>query len=159
MTDLLESALALGGQGLAVFPCEPRGKRPLIRDWPSLATTDPGQIRRWWIQHPSANIGVATGAKSGVVVIDVDAPEGQASLKRLEAELGPLPRTAVVRTGSGGLHIYCTASAGAEIRNSASKLAEKIDIRGDGGYVVAPPSIHPNDQHYQWVMSDAAIEI
>lgn len=159
MNELLEAALELAGQGLAVFPVQPRGKKPLIRDWPSLATSDPDQIRNWWDQWPSANIGLATGPKSGVIVIDIDVPEGQASLKRLEAELGPLPRSAVVQTGSGGLHIYLAASAEAQIRSSASKLAEKIDVRADGGYVVAPPSVHPNGQSYQWVTDNEAVEV
>lgn len=148
---MLEAALSYAEQGYAVFPMRSRSKQSCIMDWPNKATTDADQIRRWWGQWPNANIGIATGAKSGVVVIDVDGQQGVESLAQLEAQLGALPRDVTVRTGSGGLHIYCRIDAGQAIANSIGALAKNIDVRGDGGCVVAPPSIHPNGSSYEWI--------
>lgn len=156
MTSLLEHALTYAGRGWPVLPCAPRGKRPLIRGGVHSATTDPETIRRWWSRWPEANIGLACGAVSGLVVIDVDGDQGAASLEALEHSHGPLPATLTARTGRGAHHVY-RLPAGAVIGCSTGRLGEGIDIRGDGGYVIAAPSVHPSGTVYRW--DDPALEV
>ncbi|HAT50435.1 MAG: bifunctional DNA primase/polymerase [Nitrospirae bacterium] len=128
--------------------CKSQGKHPLVK-WGNEATTDHDQITQWWSKWPKANIGIATGAKSGLVVLDVDVDSGgEASLNKLLDQYGPLPETIRVKTGSGGEHIYFKHPGG-KVGNSASKVGAGLDIRGDGGYVVAPPSNHLKG-NYQW---------
>jgi DNA-binding transcriptional ArsR family regulator len=103
------------------------------------ATTDPGRIRRWWSRWPETNIGIPTGERSGLLVLDID-DHGFTSLDALEEEHGPLPETLTVRTGGGGMHLYLKYPPGSGIRNSAGKVGLGLDVRGEGGYVVAPPS-------------------
>jgi len=138
-----------------VFPVRARDKRPLEAGGFHTATTDPATIRAWWRQWPDANVGIACGA-SGLVVVDVDAKNGTPGLESwadLRQELGAeIDNTPSVETPTGGLHLYYAAIDRA-IRNSASQLAEGIDIRADGGYVIAPPSVHPNGGRYEWAMS------
>ena len=139
---------------LAIFPL--KGKIPLTAHGCKDATRDRAQVDSWWTQYPSANIGIATGEINGLLVIDVDIKHdqgkyGDESLKALEQELGDLPDTWIAITGSGGLHYYFRYPEGHDIRNSASQLAQDIDIRAQGGYVVAPPSVHPETGHvYEW---------
>lgn len=139
---------------LAIFPL--KGKIPLTSHGCKDATRDRAQVESWWAQYPSANIGIATGEINGLLVIDVDVKHdqgkyGDESLKALEMELGELPTTWTALTGSGGLHYYFKYPEGHEIKNSASKLGQDIDIRAQGGYVVAPPSVHPDThREYEW---------
>ncbi|HEV7680006.1 MAG TPA: DUF3987 domain-containing protein [Candidatus Dormibacteraeota bacterium] len=142
------AALALAAEGFRVIPLQARDKRPLLDNWPDRATTHVEQIGLWWRTWPEANVGIATG--NGLVVIDLDAG-GQDTLKVLEAELGELPSTRSVTTGSSGLHLYFRLPAGVTQGNSARRLlGAGIDVRADGGQVVAPPSIHPNGRPYVW---------
>src|SRR5215218_1943632 len=134
---LLKAALAVARNGKPVFPCKPSGKEPLTKRGHLEATTDPRKIHMWWKRWPDANIGVPTGSRSGVLVLDVDHPAG---LDALEAKHGKLPATRTHATGSGGMHFLLTYPAGVEIRNSAGKLAEGLDVRGEGGYIIVPPS-------------------
>lgn len=151
MTDTIDLALAYSRKGWQSFPCQPRDKKPLIK-WADFATTEENMLTGWWENYPTANIGIACGKRSGIVVVDIDADhDGYESLALLVAEYGKLPDTPVSRTGSGGEHIFFK-HPGIEIHNSAGKLGKGIDIRGDGGYVVAPPSIHPNGKRYEWVV-------
>jgi hypothetical protein len=101
------------------------------------ATTDRSRITAWWNLWPGANIGIPTGERSGILALDVDQSKG---LDALEAEHGELPATRTHSTGSGGMHYLFAYPAGVEIRNSAGKLAEGLDVRGEGGYIIAPPS-------------------
>lgn len=133
--------------GLRVFPLAPRSKVPLTPRGFKDATDDVDQVRRWWAERPDANIGIACGESSGLFVVDVDGPAGEAALAWLEADWGSLPITAEVRTGKGR-HVYLRHFPGA--RNTAGALGEGIDTRGEGGYVVAPPSVHPNGSIYSW---------
>lgn len=135
-----------------VFPCEPMGKRPLgalaphgVKD----ATRDPEVIRRWWASCPAANVGLATGG--GFFVLDVDGDEGWAVLGGLIARHGAAPPTVTVCTG-GGWHFFFGTPAGRTIRNSAGKMGAKLDVRGSGGYVVAPPSLHPSGRRYAFAV-------
>lgn len=169
---MLDHALEYASRGWAVLPlhwiengqcscgnqaCSSAGKHPLVAGGSKVATTDPQTITDWWTSYPSANIGIATGSVSGLIVVDVDAgpnKAGYSSLAALEAEYAEIPRDHCVITGSGGLHFYLSAPQ-TEIRNSASKIAENIDIRGEGGYVVAPPSLHISGNCYAWENSHA----
>jgi hypothetical protein len=144
------AAHAYLGRGGSVIPMEHRGKRPLIA-WLELqsrvATTD--EADTWLQRWPNANIGIVTGRISGLVVLDVDAVHGGAgSLAQLEIEHGPLPRTIESRTGGGGRHLYFS-HPGEPVANRVG-LRPGIDLRGDGGCVVAPPSVHPNGKRYAW---------
>jgi Bifunctional DNA primase/polymerase, N-terminal len=97
---LLRAALAYAGRSVPVFPCEPGAKRPLTRNGHWDATTDRRAIERWWRWQPSANIGLPTGNKNGIVVLDVDADGGgPESLAKLEREGAPVPETTKTRTG------------------------------------------------------------
>lgn len=154
--SLIDEALAMAARGWRVFPCEVRGKRPLGSLAPhglNDATDDLEQVRAWWTTEPEANIGLATGRASGVVVIDLDGEAAEYAYGLLLTTHGnpgtaAAPDGAVVRTGSGW-HLYL-APGEADIRNSASRIAQGVDVRGDGGYVVAPPSIHPSGRVYVW---------
>jgi hypothetical protein len=138
---LLKAALAYARRGVPVFPCEPGAKRPLTRNGHWDATTDPRMIGRWWKRWPSANVGVPTGKKSGIVVLDVDVDDGGLeSLTKLERAGALAPKTARVRTGGGGSHVFFRYPRGTEIRNSAGLLGPGLDVRGEGGYVLVPPS-------------------
>jgi hypothetical protein len=147
---MLKAALAYARRGVPVFPCEPGAKRPLTRDGHWDATKDPHAIVRWWKRWPSANVAVPTGEKSSVVVLDVDVDDGgPESLARLERVGDPVPKTARARTGGGGLHHFFRYPRGREIRNSAGLLGAGLDVRGEGGYVVVPPS--RTRGLYRWV--------
>ena len=139
----LQAALDLALSSLAVFPCG-ADKRPLTTHGFKDATTNQQIISAWWAEHPDALIGVPTGAISGIVVLDVDmdiasGKNGEESLARLIAERGPLPVTRTARTPRGGRHLYFRYP-GRAVRCGTNKPAAAIDIRGDGGYVISPPS-------------------
>ena len=153
-TKMLAAALDYARRGWRVFPVDPiDGKRPKIGRWQDKATTAEAQIRQWWTTWPTANIGIATGEGSGVWVLDIDVKDGKPgteSLSELESAHGELPETMHALTGSGGSHYYYMWQDGHEIRNSADQLAPGLDVRGNGGFVVAPPSIHANGRPYVW---------
>jgi hypothetical protein len=146
----LEAALKYAENGWPVFPCG-IDKKPLVAGGFKSATTDLAQIVAWWTQWPDASIGCPTGSMSGFWVFDVDTPNGPASLEALEAEHGPLPATREQRTGSGGRHLFFKWIEGREVRNSASKLGPGLDVRGEGGYVILPPSGHLSGGTYEWI--------
>jgi len=142
--ELEQAALAYAAQGMHVFPLAPQGKTPLTQHGLEDATTDPATIETWWSRWPEANVGIRTG---DIVVVDEDSP---GALLDLANELGEtIPETRVATTASG-FHFYFTQPDGERIRNTAGRLASGIDTRGDGGYVVAPPSIHPSGASYLW---------
>jgi hypothetical protein len=134
--------LGYAKKSIPVFPCKPGGKEPLTSHGHLDATTDPERIRAWWSRWPDANIGMPTGKRSGFVVVDVD-PEhgGYDSLMDLDEAGHGLPLTATIKTGGGGVHHYLRYPEGVVIRNSAGKLGPGLDIRGEGGYVIVPPSV------------------
>lgn len=134
------------------------GKNPRTRHGYLDATTDEDQIRRWWRQWPDAAIGVPTGPSIGMWVLDVDLPkregddDGRRTLADLEAIHGALPATREQRTGSGGRQLFFAWEEGRHIPNSAgNKLGRKLDVRGQGGYVILPPSLHPCGGRYEWI--------
>lgn len=150
---LKESALYYAQIGFAVFPLRPKSKKPATENGFKAATTNQQQISEWWDRHPDSNIGIATGSVSGgLVVIDLDVDEdkginGYETLKAWQREHGVLPDTAQSITGRGGYHLFYRDTAAWKSRIA---LYEGVDIRGEGGYIVAPPSIHPNGRRYEW---------
>jgi Bifunctional DNA primase/polymerase, N-terminal len=147
---LLKAALSYARRGIPVFPCEPGGKRPLTYNGFWDATTDARRIRAWWHRWPAANVGIPTGERSGLLVLDVDPRDGgPESLAALERKTGPLPRTARARTGGGGVHVFFRYPAEQEVRNSAGRPGPGLDVRGEGGYVVVPPS--RTRSAYEWI--------
>jgi hypothetical protein len=153
------AALDYVARGWSVIPVEPRGKRPLVA-WLELQQHRAGRsaIETWFRHWPDANVGIVTGRVSGIVVIDVDVQHGGfESLAALEGEHGPLPRTVEAITGGGGRHLYFV-HPGATLNNRVA-LRPGIDLRADGGCVVAPPSIHPSGQRYRWKEGHAPDEI
>lgn len=136
------------GMGWHVFPVQPGGKRPfgkLAHQGFRSATTDVEVIVGWWTSVPRANVGIRTGAESGLLVVDVDGPEGYATLARWESEHGPLPDTLTVDTPRGE-HRYFR-HPGVEVRSS--EVGPKLDVKADGGCVTAPPSTRA-DGGYVW---------
>jgi hypothetical protein len=121
----------------------------MFANWPEVATNDQAIIARWWQQNPDANVGIATGKRSGVFVLDVDPKNGgMDSYESLIANRGRFPDTWQQVTGSKGMHLFFRYPS-FPVSNAAG-LFPGIDIRGDGGQVVAPPSIHPNGNTYEW---------
>jgi putative DNA primase/helicase len=180
--SMLDEALAWARAGTPVFPCNPqpdppdcepgrrRAKSPLVpgpeKDakgekipktgglW--RATTDERQIRSWWRKTPDALIGMPTGRRAGVFVVDLD-PHGESAAEteaRLIAAVGPLPPGPRAVTQSGGLHLYFRLPEGeADLPKNSAKRLDNIDWRGDGGYVIVPPSRMRNGAEYRWVIS------
>ena len=171
MTDLnvdtpRSAALSYAAQGWPVFPCHSiaargcsccqpdcssPGKHPRIARGLHAASTNRETVERWWRRWPSANVAVRTGIQSGLVVIDIDPQHGgSGTMRSLIANHSPLERGPVVRTGAGGWHLLF-AHPGEPVRNSAgTRLGAGIDVRGDGGYVIAPPSRHASGNVYRW---------
>jgi hypothetical protein len=146
--DHLAAALAYALAGVYVFPLAPRSKVPLI---PARngghglhdATTDPDVIRSWWQAHPTANLGLRTGLSFDV--IDLDSEDAVAALEYARAGRVP-PQGPVVQTGHG-FHCYLKPTG---VGNRAGVLPG-VDFRGRGGYVLGPPSVHPNGHRYRWI--------
>jgi len=148
--DRLAAARAYLARGWSVVPVEPRGKRPLV-PWRRLQTrrASAAELERWFARWPDANVAIVTGRLSGLVVLDVDPRHGgAASLDLLEAGQAPLPETPEVLTGGGGRHLYFRHPGG-RVGNRVD-LLPGLDLRGDGGCVVAPPSVHPSGRPYAW---------
>jgi putative DNA primase/helicase len=151
---------ATAGRGWRLLPVEASGKLPLINGWPEAATSGIAQLEAWAHQYPACNWGLATGTSSGLVVIDVDGAEGRASLANLERQGLTLPATLTVTTGrtDGGEHRYYRPQAGVDIRNDQSgKIGPHIDVRGTGGFVVCPPSIHASGKQYRFIDPSAPV--
>lgn len=150
--NLTEYAVELGQGGWRVLPLRAGGKVPVLADWPEAASADEETIRQWFGKYKSANIGIALGR--GQLVIDTDKKHnGETRLQELEAKLGPLPQTVMVKTGSGGFHRYFTYPTETKVGNRASLNGPGqpgVDIRAEGGQVVAPPSVNGGGRAYEW---------
>jgi hypothetical protein len=145
------AALRYLSHGWSVLPVRPRDKRPLIR-WEPLQEGRPSEadLADWFGRWPDANLGIVTGGISKLIVLDIDPKHGgDDTLERLERRFGRLPMTVESRTGGGGRHLYFK-HPGYPVRNRAG-IGQGIDLRGDGGYVVAPPSVHPTGGRYEWL--------
>lgn len=152
-STMLAAALDYAGHGWRVFPTAekiPRTPRGCLD-----ATTDPGVIGEWWSRWPSADVAVATGG--GLIVLDVDGEPGADTLHELERVHEELPATVCAITGGGGAH-YCFKSTAA-VRCSAGKLGTGLDVRGDGGYVIVPPSSHKSGRRYEWCNPPDEVEV
>ena len=152
MNNFLDAAIDYASRGLAVFPLKPKDKAPITAHGVHEATTNLETIQKWWRKYPNANIGIACGKISGgLLVVDVDRKpngvDGLDSLNAWERENGELPETVRSITGSGGCHIFFRIDRPEKNRVN---LLEGVDIRSDGGYIVAPPSIHNNGNQYEW---------
>lgn len=148
--------------GLHPVPCEPRGKRPLI-EWRPYQERQPTleEVDSWWTTWPDANIALVVGR--GIVVVDLDGPKASELLEQAGLEMpADAPR---VKTGNGE-HVYLRLPAGKTARNRAAFLSSgaengtksQIDLRADGGYVLAPPSRHPNGSRYAWLVRLASLD-
>lgn len=144
-----QAAVKYAARGWRVLPVHPGEKRPVGLDWQKRASTEIPQIFDWWIDNPRYNVGIATGRESGIFVLDVDPKAGgDVSLVHLTGEHGALPRTYTVRTQSGGTHLYFKMPSDFTVTNSPGRLrGTGIDVRGEGGQVVAPPSVTPKGSY------------
>jgi len=138
-----EGATRFAAAGIPIFPCKPAEKRPLTEHGFHDATADAEQVRRWWARWPEANIGMPTGCASGLEVVDIDVHgrvRGFAAFELARRE-GLVDRwQALVKTASGGMHAYYPVDPnGAQSSWQAAKSG--IDFRGEGGYVIVPPSL------------------
>lgn len=171
-------ALMYAGFGWKVFPvwqitdgkcacpkgadCDRPGKHPMGEPCPngaSDASSDRAKIEAWWGRWPNASIGIATGTVSGITVVDADQSGGKPgliNLTRLCVPNGGVPATYTVDTGGGGIHLYFNYNAA--LRTGANVLDDAIDVRNDGGYVVAPPSNHKSGGVYKWREEPAALK-
>lgn len=160
---LIDSALNYAKKGLAVFPLIPKDKKPLTANGFKDATTDPDKINEWWTIHPNANIGIATGQISGGIVaidMDIDKEKGKDGyhnfMEWCKENYIMLPDSWLSITGRGGYHLIYKS-----LIPVPSKIGwlEDVDIRADGGYIVAPPSVHPNGTCYEWEQSPEDYEL
>ena len=143
----LDAALAYAAQQLYVFPLHPASKAPAVSRGFYSSTTNPAPIKRYW-RISNRNVAVRTGLLSGIWVLDVDGDRGEASIRRLEAEHGPLPPTLEVISGGGGRHLWFRYTT--PVPSTVGRIAFGIDTRGDGGYILAPPSIHDETGRPYW---------
>jgi hypothetical protein len=141
-----DRALALAKRGLVVFPIKPGDKTPICKNGCKDATTNEETITGWWSAVPEANICIATGAKSGVWVLDIDGEEGEASLREIESRMGQLPPTVEAITGGGGRHLFFKLpdfDDAPVIRNSAGQLGTGLDVRcSRRGWLCGRPAKH-----------------
>lgn len=160
--NMKEWALHYAEMGLAVFPLVCRDKVPAVVGGCKVATTERTTIERWWDKNPQYNIGIATGNKSsGLVVIDLDVDknkgiDGYDVLRDWQNKHGKLPETWQSITGRGGYHYFYKDAI---VHSNRVGLYEGVDIRGEGGYIVAPPSVHPNGNIYEWEQGPEEYEI
>ena len=128
------------------------GKHPRTRHGLKEANRNLDLIWKWWRRWPDANIGILTGRESRIVVLDVDARhDGERSLEVLEATYDRLPPTLTAHSGGGGRHLYFQHPGGHMTTSAQLGGLSGLDIRGDGGYIVAPPSLHQSGHPYSWV--------
>ncbi len=153
--NLASAAFRLSLRGLAVFPLAEGSKIPIAGSHGHLEASREVE----WLDTPNANIGVATGARSGIWVLDVDPQHGGGEpLNALVEQYGDLPSTVSVQTPNGGTHFWWRwPESGPEIRNSAGRVGPGIDVRGEGGYIVAPPSILSDGRRYRWIRGTTEI--
>lgn len=131
--------------------CKSPGKHPMKTDWAAKPLKTGLDVDLWWSRHPHCNVGLATGETSGFVVLDIDPDKGGwDSYNHIVKKYGRIPDTLVSVTGSGGRHVlFKHPGPGQKIKNAIGYLPG-IDIRGDGGQIVAPPSLHGSGMRYEW---------
>lgn len=163
MNNILEEALRYTDIGWNVLPVQSpesgNGKIPLIKDWTNQATTDKSIICQWWDIYKNPNIGVLTGNKSNLIVLDIDKKNnGFDSLEELCGLKGNLPITCKSITGGGGIHLFFRDENNS-IHSNAGLLGSGIDIRGEGGQIILPPSKHISGNAYYWEEGKSPFDI
>lgn len=160
LSPLGRAAVEYTERGFAIIPLVPGGKVPAIEGGLNNWSDNPDDAAKYWAERPSANIAVVCGSPShNVIAIDLDChggPDGRETLKAWEAEHGELPETVSVITGSGGKHLLY------RVRESFAKFENAqmgVDVRAEGSYIVAPPSIHPNGEAYEWSVSPDDMDV
>lgn len=163
--NIMTAAREGAARGWSVFPAPASGKKMGCvsaansngNRWG--ATKTAAEIDRYWQKYPYANLGFMTGSCSGFFVVEADSEKGHAidgvaALRKLEAGHGALPDTLMAESPTGSLHYYFNNPPGLIIRNSTSAIAAGVDVRGEGGMVIAPPSLRPGVGRYRWVNSN-----
>jgi P4 family phage/plasmid primase-like protien len=164
LSELGRAALDYIARGWGIVPLRVKAKEPATKHGLSDWTDNPETARKWWSRHPNSNIGIVCGSSSrGLLVIDVDVDEekdkdGYASLSEFERLYGELPETVTAITGSGGIHYLYRVPMEREIRPTTNATLG-IDVRCERSYIVAPPSIHPNGNRYEWQDAPEDIEV
>lgn len=156
MIEPLAAALEYAGRGWPCYPVERGGKRPLLREWPTAASTDPEQLIAWWTRWPDANLAIVTGGRSAVVGIDLDdddvGGDAYGALLVVHGSPGSMahPDGAAIRTGreGGGWRLLFRIPDGVTIRKGV--LTPGVEFMGDGGSAIMPPSVHPSGRRYVW---------
>lgn len=154
-----QAALDYLSRGWSVIPVRERSKRPAV-PWKAFQTKCVSEktLHDWFRRRPEYNVAIVTGALSGLVVMDVDPRHGgKESLRKLEREHYQLPQSMESVTGGGGRHVYFRHPGGTV--NNRTNIEPGIDLRGDGGCIVAPPSLHPSGKRYRWKKGHAPGEI
>jgi hypothetical protein len=150
---ILDAARDYAARGWRCIPIKAGEKRPTFNDWVNVATVDPDRIANWWGHGDRYGVGIVTGAESGIWVLDVDIADGKAGMATLTAlqdERGSLPATVTAITGSGGRHYFLRWDPDHPVGTNGGRLGPGLDVRGEGGQVVAAPTIHPNGTPYRW---------
>ncbi|WP_194842719.1 DUF927 domain-containing protein [Agrobacterium sp. MA01] len=139
------------------------GKMPKGQGWQKEASNDPRMVEYWFEQYGNqqgkTNVSIVTGSRTGVLVIDLDGATGIAAFVELEKKLGSVPVTVESITGGGGKHLLFRWPEGADLRNSAKVLGDNIDIRGENGQIIAPPSLHHSGNHYRWAKGRSPADV
>jgi len=142
--------------GWPVFPLKPLDKKPWFKGGFYNATKDINQIKEWWSSFPNANIGIPTGKASGFIALDIDTRHGgEESIQDIQDKYGEMPKTIEALTGSGGRHLLFNNPGPV---NNKVNIKPGLDLRGEGGYIVVAPSIHPSGEQYEWEVSNHPIE-
>lgn len=139
--ELLKAALEYSQQGFYVFPLRPNSKVPLTPNGFKDASIEPEIIKGWWNRTPNANVAIATGKISNLLVVDIDG--------KYPSHWPEMPETTKVKT-SKGYHFYFRYPDNETIKSRAKIGGHDIDVRANGGYIVAPPSIHPDGGRYEF---------
>ena len=131
--------------------CKSPGKHPRV-SWKKYTETqaDEAEIRKWWKDWPDASVGIITGRISGITVVDIDGDEGKQALKAAGIVA---PTTVTVLPGGGGWHYYYRYPESGLSNATKARILEGVDIRADGGFVIAPPSTHESGNSYQWAQN------
>ena len=145
------AALDLAAAGVPVFPAGP-DKRPLLVGWQEKASTEPGQIHKWWLAHPAALPAIVVG-RAGLIVIDCDRhPGGNDGIKAfnrlVSANGGNLADVPMTKTARGGAHLFFKQPKGKALGNGRGELPDGIDVRGVGGFVIAPGAVLPDGKRW-----------
>ena len=155
---MIESAaLDAMARGWAVFPL--RGKLPATTHGVLDASTEERLASIWFERHPSRGVGLATGQRSGVWALDLDSEDAAKGWAAMQNEHGGRIRTVVSRTKRGYHLFFKMPTNGTDVRNSAGRIGDGIDVRGSGGYIVLPPSPHPEGGVYRWAKGRSPNEI